>query len=116
MGARARVQSQPRRNRFLRGSAGTGLDKNDIAEIQNAIDATLQGTRYEDAFSFTTTREIESDTSIYHLRVSVPFGGTRHDYADMEHRLQSSLLCHVYPVHAITRKSLGDMTRKLSVT
>ena len=77
--------------------AGTGLDKNDIAEIQNAIDATLQGTRYEDAFSFTTTREIESDTSIYYLRVSAPLSlsGTTDNYADMQHRLQSSLLCHV---------------------
>jgi hypothetical protein len=31
--------------------AGTGLDKNDIAEIQNAIEAALQGTRYEEVFS-----------------------------------------------------------------
>ena len=75
--------------------AGTGLDKNDIAEIQNAIEAALQGTRYEELFSVTTTREIESDMSIYYLRVSAPFGGTTDNYADMQHRLQSSLLCHV---------------------
>jgi hypothetical protein len=75
--------------------AGTGLDKNDIAEIRNAIEAALQGTRYEEVFSVTTTREIESDTSIYYLRVSAPFGGTTDNYAGMEHRLQSSLLCHV---------------------
>jgi hypothetical protein len=49
-----------------------GLDKNDIAEIQNAIEAALQGTRYEELFSVTPTREIESDTNIYYLRVSAP--------------------------------------------
>ncbi|MGZ5476571.1 MAG: hypothetical protein ACXWH1_08790 [Thermoanaerobaculia bacterium] len=75
--------------------AGTGLDENDIEEIQNAIEAALQGTRYEELFSVTSTREIESDTSMYYLRVSVPFGGITDDYADMQHRLQSSLLCHV---------------------
>ena len=75
--------------------AGTRLDKNDIAEIQNAIEAALQGTRYEEVFSFTTTRETESDTSIYYLRVSLPVGGTTNNYAVMQHRLQSSLLCHV---------------------
>ena len=75
--------------------AGTGLDKNDIAEIQNAIEAALQGTRYEDAFSLTTARELESDTSIYYLRVSTPVGAIMNDYAGMERRLQSSLLCHV---------------------
>ena len=71
------------------------LDGNDIVEIQNAIEAALQGTRYEDAFRVTATREIDSDTSMYYLRVSVPFGGTTDDYAYMERRLQSSLLCHV---------------------
>jgi hypothetical protein len=75
--------------------AGTGLDENDIEEIQNAIEAALQGTRYEELFSVTSIREIESDTSMYYLRVSVPFGGITDDYADMQHRLQSSLLCHV---------------------
>ena len=75
--------------------AGTGLDKNDIAEIQNAIEAALQVTRYEEVFSVTTTREIESDTSIYYLRITAPSGGITDDYADMKHRLQSSLLCHV---------------------
>ena len=60
-----------------------------------AIEATLQGTRYEEVFSVTTTRETESDTSIYYLRISAPFGGITDDYADMKHRLQSSLLCHV---------------------
>jgi len=75
--------------------AGIGLDENDIEEIQNAIEAALQGTRYEDVFFLTTTREIDSDTSMYYLRVSVPFGGATDDYADMGRRLQSSLLCHV---------------------
>jgi hypothetical protein len=75
--------------------AGTGLDKNDIAEIQNAIEAALQGKRYEDVFSFTTTREIESDTSIYYLRISTPSGETADKYAGVQRRLQSSLLCHV---------------------
>ena len=75
--------------------AGTGLDKNDIAEIQNAIEAALQGTRYEDLFSVAATREIESDTSIYYLRVSLPVSGATDNYVDMQHRLQSSLLCHV---------------------
>jgi len=75
--------------------AGTGLDKNDIAEIQNAIEAALQGTCYEDVFSITGTREIDSDTSIYYLRVSTPSGETADKYAGMQHRLQSSLLCHV---------------------
>ena len=75
--------------------AGTGLDKNDIAEIQNAIEAALQGTRYEELFSVTTARETESDTSMYYLRVSVPFDGITNDYVYMERRLQSSLLCHV---------------------
>ena len=75
--------------------AGTGLDENDIEEIQNAIEAALEGTRYEELFSVTSIREIESDTSMYYLRVSVPFGGITDDYADMQHRLQSSLLCHV---------------------
>lgn len=75
--------------------AGTGLDKNDIAEIQNAIEAALQGTRFDDMFSFTTTREIDSDTDIYYLRVSTPSGGTTDNWADVEHQLQSSLLCHV---------------------
>ena len=75
--------------------AGIGVDENDIEEIQNAIEAALQGTRYEDVFFLTTTREIDSDTSMYYLRVSVPFGGTTDGYADMERRLQSSLLCHV---------------------
>ena len=74
--------------------AGSGLDGNDIEEIQNAIEAALQGTRYEEVFSVTTTRETESDTSIYYLRISAPFGGITDDYADMKHRLQSSLLCH----------------------
>ena len=74
---------------------GSGLDGNDIEEIQNAIEAALQGTRYEEVFSVTTTRETESDTSIYYLRISAPFGGITDDYADMKHRLQSSLLCHV---------------------
>jgi hypothetical protein len=75
--------------------AGTGLDEHDIDEIQNAVEAALQGTRYEDVFSLTTTRETESDTSMYYLRISVPVGGTTDNYADVEHRLQSSLLCHV---------------------
>ena len=75
--------------------AGIGLDENDIAEIQNAIEAAIQGTRYEDVFSVTTTRETDSDTSMYYLRVSSPSGGITDDYADMQHRLQSSLLCHV---------------------
>ena len=75
--------------------AGSGLDENDIEEIQNAIEAALQGTPYEDVFCLTSTREIESDTSMYYLRVSAPSGGTMNDYAYMEHRLQSSLLCHV---------------------
>ena len=74
--------------------AGTGLDKNEVAEIQNAIEAALQGTRYEEVFSFTTTREIESDTNIYYLRVSAPSGETTDNYVDMQHRLQWSLLCH----------------------
>ena len=63
--------------------AGTGLDENDIAEIQNAIEAALQGTRHEELFFVTTTREIDSDTSIYYLRVRVPFDGITDDYADM---------------------------------
>jgi hypothetical protein len=75
--------------------AGTGLDEHDIDEIQNAVEAALQGTRYEDVFSLTTTRETESDTSMYYLIISVPVGGTTDNYADVEHRLQSSLLCHV---------------------
>ncbi len=75
--------------------AGTGLDKNDIEEIRNAIEAALQGTRYEELFSVTITREIESDTTIYYLSVRAPGGGITDDYADMERRLQSSLLCHV---------------------
>ena len=75
--------------------AGSGLDGNDIEEIQNAIEAALQGTRYEEVFSVTTTRETESDTSIYYLKISAPLGGITDDYADMKHRLQSSLLCHV---------------------
>ena len=44
--------------------AGSGLDQNDIEEIQNAIEAAMQGTRYGDLFSVTTTSEIESDTGI----------------------------------------------------
>ena len=75
--------------------AGTCLDNNDVAEIHNAIEAALQGTRHEDLFSVAATREIDSDTSMYYLRVSVPSGGTTDDYADMGRRLQSSLLCHV---------------------
>lgn len=72
--------------------AGAGLDKNDIAEIQNAIEATLQGTRFDDMFSFTTVREIDSDTDIYYLRVGTP---SADNYREMQCRLQSSLLCHV---------------------
>ena len=75
--------------------AGSGLDKNDIEEIQNAIEAAIQGTRYEDMFSVTTAREIDSDTSIYYLRVSAPSGWTTDNYAEMERRLRSSLLCYV---------------------
>ncbi|MFZ1896442.1 MAG: hypothetical protein WAU59_20580, partial [Rhodoplanes sp.] len=75
--------------------AGTGLDNNDIEEIRNAIEAAVQGTRYEELFSITSTREIESDTSIYYLRVRAPCDGIMDDYADMERRLQSSLLCHL---------------------
>ena len=75
--------------------AGAGLDKNDIEEIQNAIEAVIQGTSYEELFSITTACEIESDTSIYYLRIIPPFGATTVNYAGMEDRLQSSLLCHV---------------------
>ena len=75
--------------------AGSGLDKTDIEEIQNAIEAAIQGTRYEDMFSVTTAREIDSDTSIYYLRVSAPSGWTTDNYAEMERRLRSSLLCYV---------------------
>ena len=75
--------------------AGSSLDKNDIDEIQNAIEAAIQGTRYWDLFSVTTTCVMESDTGIYYLRVSAPSGWATDNYADMERRLRSSLLCHV---------------------
>jgi hypothetical protein len=75
--------------------AGAGLDKNDIEEIQNAIEAVIQGTSYEELFSITTAHEIESDTSIYYVRIIPPFGATTDNYSGMEDRLQSSLRCHV---------------------
>ena len=76
--------------------AGSALDKNDIEEIQNAIEAAMQGTGYgDDLFSVTTTRVMDTDTGVYYFKVSAPSGWTTDNYAGMERRLRSSLLCHV---------------------
>lgn len=73
----------------------TGIDKYDVNDIKNAIEAALQMTRYEELVEISSGRVTDSDAPGYYLLVTAESRWLTDYGDDLERRLRAALQCHV---------------------